>query len=236
MIYYPVEMNPHAIDSAERNRVRAGLDVPTGEVLIIQVSRMEPWKGHSLHLDALARLKDVPNWRCWMVGGSQRHSEALYVEGLKSKAKALGIGDRVHFLGQRMDVRKLLRAADIFCQPNAVAEPFGIVFIEALTAGLPVVATDMGGPKEIVDKSCGVLVPQDDSATLAETLARLIADTNLRRRLGGAGPARANLLCAPRDRILELQEAIHGVLSGRLPNQQGGTIPVAIGRGTERHS
>jgi glycosyltransferase involved in cell wall biosynthesis len=234
LIYYPVEMTASATDFAERSRIRAQFEVSTTDVLIIQVSRMEPWKGHSLHLDALARLKDVPNWKCWMVGGSQRHSEALYVDGLKSKAKELGIDDRIHFLGQRSDVKELLAAADIFCQPNIVGEPFGIVFIEALAAGLPVVATDMGGPKEILDKSCGILVPENDPGKLANILGQLIVDTSSRKRLGSAGIARAKMLCAPSDRILEFEEAVRSVLTGRI-DEGSDVLPVGAEGSAEQH-
>jgi glycosyltransferase involved in cell wall biosynthesis len=221
LIYYPVEMKPAPSDPGERDRVRDVLNVPHNDVVIIQVSRMEAWKGHGLHLEALGKLKDVPNWRCWIVGGSQRASEALYVEGLKNKAKGLGIDSRVHFLGQRSDVADLLTAADIFCQPNARPEPFGIVFVEALAAGLPAVATDMGGPKEIIDRNCGVLSAPNDADALAGVLGRLIADTALRKQLGGAGPTRARRLCGPKDRILELQEAVQALLADHLKERAG---------------
>ena len=65
----------------------------------------------------------------------------------------------MRWLGQRRDVPELLAAADIYCQPNVGAEPFGIVFVEALYTGLPVVTTALGGALEIIDASCGVLVP-----------------------------------------------------------------------------
>ena len=98
-----------------------------------------------------------------MVGGAQRPEEQEYMREIQEKAIQLGIGERVRFLGQRSDVPSLLAAADIFSQPNLGAEPFGIVFIEALAAGLPVVTTAMGGPQEIIDESCGFVAPPGDA-------------------------------------------------------------------------
>lgn len=207
VVYYPVA-RAAAVSHSDRAAVRAELGVAAEAVVVIQVSRMEEWKGHRLHLNALARLAGVPQWTCWMVGGAQRPHEARYLENLRAEAAALGIGPRVNFLGQRGDVARLLAAADIHCQPNTGPEPFGITFIEALYAGLPVVTTSIGGALEIVDGSCGVLVAPDDPAALAGALGRLIADRELRARLGAAGPARATALCEPRAQMQALARAL----------------------------
>ena len=173
VVYYPVAAAPD-VSQADRAAVRAELGAAPEATLVIQVSRMEEWKGHRLHLNALARLAGAPGgsdgrskWSCWIVGGAQRAHEARYLEALRAEAAALGIGSRVHFLGQRGDVARLLATADIHCQPNTGPEPFGITFIEALYAGLPVVTTAIGGALEIVDGSCGILVEPDDPAALA---------------------------------------------------------------------
>jgi glycosyltransferase involved in cell wall biosynthesis len=143
-----------------------------------------------------------------MVGGAQRPHEKRYLKGLRAEAAALGIGSRVNFLGQRSDVARLLAAADIHCQPNTGPEPFGITFVEALYAGLPVVTTAIGGALEIVDGSCGMLVAPNDPAALAGALRRLIEDRELRARLGAAGPARAKALCDPQAQMLALARAL----------------------------
>jgi glycosyltransferase involved in cell wall biosynthesis len=102
----------------------------------------------------------------------------------------------------------LLAAADIFSQPNLGAEPFGIVFIEGLAAGLPVVTTAMGGPKEIIDESCGIVAPPGDAEAVAAGLRRLIDSADLRSRLGRNGPQRARDLCDPAGRIPDLYQAL----------------------------
>jgi glycosyltransferase involved in cell wall biosynthesis len=211
--YCPVAPPTRQYSQADRTATRVELQTPEDAVVIIQASRMEAWKGHALHLEALSMLKDLPAWVCWHVGGAQRPEEMQYLDGLERRASQLGITERVRLLGQRADVEKLLAAADIYCQPNTDPEPFGIAFIEALYARLPVVATAIGGACEIVDNSCGVLVPPGDARALAETLRQLIQDQSLRERLGNAGPGRARRLCDPGARVTEFYEALERVVS-----------------------
>jgi len=189
---------------------------PEDNVVIIQVSRIEPLKGHRLHLEALARLIELPRWECWFVGGAQQPSEQRYLQEIKGIAARLGIGDRVRFLGQRSDVRRLLIAADIYCQPNVSPDSFGITFIEALLHQLPVVTTAMGGALEIVDSSCGVLVPPNDPAALGDCLRQLILDADLRSRLGKSGPRRARELCDPVRQMGKIADFFHRTLKQKL--------------------
>lgn len=212
IVFYPVKPSQPADARACREQVRRQLNVEPDTVVIIQVSRMEAWKGHRLHLDALAKLKDNPRWVCWMAGGAQRPAEQQYMNEIQQQAERLGIGGRVRFLGQRSDVPSLLAAADIFSQPNLGAEPFGIVFIEALAAGLPVVTTAMGGPKEIIDESCGLTSPPGDAAQIAESLQRLIDSADLRAAMSQHGPERARQLCDPAARIPELYRTLSKVV------------------------
>jgi glycosyltransferase involved in cell wall biosynthesis len=200
---------PVTLTKADNNaEIRRELGTDPAARVIIQVSRMERWKGASLLIDGLARLRDVPNWEAWIVGGAQRPQEQQFVAELQASAQAAGIADHIRFLGQRSDVPKLLAAADIHCQPNLGPEPFGIVFIEALFAGLPVVSTNMGGAAEIVNPSCGVLVPPGDASALAEALRGLIEDPARCEQLGANGPARALELCDPGARLAQLHTAL----------------------------
>jgi glycosyltransferase involved in cell wall biosynthesis len=174
---------------------------------------MDPWKGHDVLLDALGAMRDVPNWICWQVGGPQRRHEERYVASLRERAVRLGIAERIRFVGQRADVIRLLCAADVHCQPNTSPEPFGIAFIEALAAGLPVVTSASGGAIEIVDDTCGRLVAPRDATALAGVLRTLAGDASLRARLGASGRERARTLCDPARQI----QRLHAELAAMTP-------------------
>lgn len=208
VLYCPIALPEPTLAQSHRARVRAERDTAQDATVIIQVSRMEPGKGHRLHLEALGALRNLPGWVCWQVGGGERSCEVKYLEELKALAVKLKIADRVRFVGERADVGKLMGAADIYCQPNMGPDGFGITFIEALSAGLPIVTTELGAAKEIVDASCGVVVPAHNVQTLAETLRCLVEDPRLRSRLGDSGPIRAQALCNPARQITKLYELL----------------------------
>lgn len=197
VLHCPVEA-PESMDrSRVRAEVRAELGTDAGAVVLVVASRFERWKGHTLLLDAVGRLRDREDWLVWVAGGVQRPHEQVYLDELKEQAERLGISERVRWLGHRSDVRRVLAAADLHCQPNTGPEPFGIVFVEALYAGLPVVSTRMGGAAEIVNENCGVLVDPDDPDALAGALRALLEDPSRRALLGSAGPARAAFVSGP---------------------------------------
>lgn len=210
VVYCPVAP-PRSYSEAERLAARAEFDTPADAVVIVIASRMQEWKGHRLLLEAAREMRSIGNWIIWIVGGPQREFESRYFDGLREMAAANGIAERVRFAGERRDVDRMLAAADIHCQPNATPEPFGIAFIEAMYASLPVVTTAIGGAVEIVDDSCGVLVPPADPAPLAAALGRLIADATTRRQLGSCGPRRAHQLCAPELQMTRLREVFQAL-------------------------
>ena len=197
-VYYPVSVR-RSDDGAQPLKLRAECDTPAGDVVIAQISRLEAWKGQHVLLSALATLRDVPGWTCWLVGGAQKPDEARYLDELKALARATGIESRIRFLGERRDVPAVLDAADVFCQPNTSPEPFGIALVEAQQARLPVVTSGLGGALEIVDGECGVLTEPGAVNALADGLRRLILDRDVRTRLGIQSRRRADELCnAPR--------------------------------------
>jgi glycosyltransferase involved in cell wall biosynthesis len=202
----PVEVVYAPVDTGPARAPRAA--ATDGNTVIIQVSRMEPLKGHAVLLTALAQLRDDAGWTCRLAGGAQRAHEARYMESLRAQAAALGIADRVEFLGDRSDVHRLLAGSDIYCQPNIEPDAFGLSLIEAMAAGLPVVTSALGGAKEIVDETCGVLVAPRDSATLASALSALLRNRSHRERLGANGPARARALCDPAAQMPRIAEIL----------------------------
>jgi glycosyltransferase involved in cell wall biosynthesis len=216
---YPVEVTTVQLSQEERKAVRHEMGVAQDDVVVIQTSRMQQWKGQLRQLRALSRLRDIRGWISVQVGGPQRPSEHAYFNEVVATARRLGIEDRVRFLGQRDDVPRLLAAADVHCQPNEGPEPFGIAFVEALAAGLPVVTMDIGAAREIVTSDVGLLAGSETS--LSEALHAVISSPDLRRKLAAAAPARARVLCEPTHQLLEMEGVFKRVLSARRENVSG---------------
>jgi glycosyltransferase involved in cell wall biosynthesis len=211
VIHQPVPPLPPIHRQSNRSRIRESLQTPEAAVVIAQTCRVERLKGHGLLLRALGNLANVPGWVCWIAGGVQRPCEEAYFAELRHRAATLGIGERVRFLGQRADVPNILAAADIHCQPNVGPESFGVAFVEALYVGLPVVTTAIGGALEIVDDSCGILVPPGSAEDLAAALLPLIRDSGLRERLGRNGPTRARELSDPVPQLYKIVTALTSI-------------------------
>lgn len=182
----PVIANPCCLATGSGRR--SGDAVRT----IGMVGRLTPWKGQDVFLRAFAAVAaDMPGLEARVIGAAL-FGEDDYAGGLRDLARDLGIGDRVIFTGFIPDVARELAGLDILVHASVVPEPFGQVVVEGLAAGVPVVASNAGGPAEtITDEGNGLLVPPGDVAALAAALRRLIADAALRARLSAAGPARA---------------------------------------------
>jgi glycosyltransferase involved in cell wall biosynthesis len=198
---------PHAAQASrsERRRLRGELGASDATIVILLASRLEEWKGQRVLLLAAQRLEG--NAAVWIAGGPQRPSEEPYFEELSRLAAAAG-SVQVRMLGERNDVPRLMAAADIYCQPNTAPEPFGIAFVEALAAGLPVVTTATGGALEIIDEQCGVLVPDPSPEAIAGALQRLIDAPALRALLSAAAPEQAHRISDPAARLAEIRDLV----------------------------
>lgn len=211
VVYAPVP--PAVADGRSRDDIRGSLEVDSATPVILIASRFERWKGHRELIMSLSTIEQP--WRLWIAGRPQRGDEDRYERELHTLVQESGTASRVRFLGERRDVPSLMRAADIHCQPNFVPEPFGLAFVEALYAGLPVVTTAIGGALEIVTDDCGVLVPLDNPFGLQQPLRTLIDDRAARARLGAAGPARAAALCDPARQLEVLAGVIGRAIAAR---------------------
>jgi glycosyltransferase involved in cell wall biosynthesis len=179
--------SPHRFhpDQAARARIRAELGVPEDRVAVAVVSRLVRHKGHP---ELLAAMRDVPNAELWVIGNRLTSDHG---EDLEPYFENCGLGPRLRRLGYREDIPALLAAADIFALPSHF-EGLPMSVIEAMLTGLPVVATDVRGPREqVVHGMTGLLVPPRSVAPLAAALARLTDDAGLRDRMGEAARLRA---------------------------------------------
>jgi len=208
---------PVVFRRADRDEARAAADLAPSTVVILLAARFEACKGHLVLLKALALLRDVGGWEAWIVGGPQRDEERRRLGDLVRGAAAAGLSERVRFLGERGDVQSLMAAADIYCQPNEGPESYGMSFVEAMGAGLPVVSTDLGALPEVVDETCGVLVRPGDAQAISGALRQLIEDPVGRRELSRGAQARAAALGDPDARFRDLTDAFRSVLDEPLP-------------------
>jgi glycosyltransferase involved in cell wall biosynthesis len=200
VVYPPAPLPVEALAAGERLAIRAQHAVPNEAVVILIAARFEKWKGHGLLLEALALLRQNPLWHLWIAGEPQNASERQFRECLHVTAAGLGLHSRVQFLGHVSNVPALMQAADIYSQPNTGPEPFGLTFVEAMASGLPIVATPLGGVREILEPVWGLLAAPKPS-DVAAMLERLLEDASLRARLGQLGRAHARELCDPETQI-----------------------------------
>ena len=195
-IVHPLVNPPPPVERAAIQRLRARWGAEPSDLVILQASRFDSWKGHRNLLEALAAMRSVPGWRCWIAGAPQRPEEEIYRQELVRLTASLQLTQRVSFIGHQDDMETALAACDIYCQPNETPEPFGMVFVEAMYAGKPVVGRALGGALEIVTPECGILCPPG-ATPLATALTRLLEDSELRKRMSEFGPARAAVLSGP---------------------------------------
>jgi glycosyltransferase involved in cell wall biosynthesis/SAM-dependent methyltransferase len=180
-VYSGVPLDVFSKPVKSREEVRASLGLPGDAIVIGTVARIDPVKGIRYAVEAFQQLyKEHPRAHLVLVGdGGDRPA-------LEAAAREYGISDRTHFLGHRTDVPDLLHAMDIFLLPS-LNEGYGKAIVEAMCAGLPVVATRVGGVPELIkDGETGLLVSPADPAAIARAVGGLIRDTEQRHRLAAA--------------------------------------------------
>ncbi|AGA26786.1 glycosyltransferase [Singulisphaera acidiphila] len=185
VIYNGIDLSPYAGEAPDREVVRREIGVAPGDLLVAHVARLEAIKDHGTAIRTLEQLIRIQgNARLVIVGDGP---EAGRIEAM---IRDRGLEAHVRMLGHRLDVPKLLRAADLALL-TSVSEGIPLSLIEAMAAGLPVVSTRVGGVPEVVEEGrTGFLAPAGDSVTLAGHLALLAGDRDLRTRLGRAGRER----------------------------------------------
>ncbi len=195
-------------DPAEARRA---LGIDEGTVVIGTAGRLVPVKDHATLLDALACLA-ARGVRCQalIAGDGPLRGE------LDDKARALGLADRLRWLGHRPDIERVFAALDVFVLSSS-SEGLSNTILEAMASGLPVVATRVGGADELVeDGVSGVLVAPQSATALAQGLERLAADRALRATAGAAGRHRA-LTAFGIDRMLQDYLALYCELGRKRP-------------------
>ena len=170
-----------------RDQARALLNLPADAKIILFVGRLEPIKGVDILLDALSHLNcDGCPGLALIVGGDLDGTEAARLMAIRDR---LGLANSVRFVGaqEQRNLPYFYAAADV-CVVPSFYESFGMVAIEAMACGLPVIASRAGGLQFTVqDGQSGLLVPPGDSVALAAALQQLLTDGDLRSRMGAQG-------------------------------------------------
>ncbi len=166
--------------------------IAAGAPLVGMIGRMRPWKGQLQFLDMARRVHDaVPQARFAIVGGDPFAISDGYEVRVRERALLLGLEDIVSFSGHLSDVRPALAAFDLFVHPGD-PEPFGLVNVEAMAMGVPLIAFAHGAlPEIVVDGHTGLLAPAGDGEAMAQAIMRLLGDGEQRRAMGQAARERA---------------------------------------------
>lgn len=187
VLYNPVDPAP-LLASEPIPGFRESLGAAPDEPIFGLFSRLASWKGQHVAIEALAR---IPRGHLILVG-SPFFGEEAWEAHLRQLVHSLALDHRVHFLGFRSDIPRLLASIDGAIHASTAAEPFGLVILEAQLAAKPVVATRGGGADEIVrDAADGWLVPPSDQQALASVLSSWIASPEAARAVGRSARERA---------------------------------------------
>ncbi len=177
-------------------------------IRIAMLGRLSAWKGQHVFLRAAAEVRKAFPQAQFQIIGSAMFGEEAYAESLRKLVDELGLAGCVSFLGFRKDVPALLCELSVLVHASTTGEPFGQVIVEAMAAGLPVVATNGGGvPEIVVDGQTGLLVPMNDAAAMARAIVTILSDPPLAQRMGRLARERA----ADNFSIQQTAQAVHDV-------------------------
>lgn len=200
---------------SRRNETRKRLGISEREILAVMVGRLIPLKGHSVFFQALAKAaKKFPGLRGLAVGNDPS-PKGEYRKKLDEELSALGIQDRVQFLPWQDHMGPIYEASDIILQPSVDPESFGYVALEGMLAGKPVIASRIGGLRDVVkDGETGFLVGTGDSGELEHAISRIAGDRALGLRLGERGRERAKTVFTMERNAEQVMELYRALLDG----------------------
>lgn len=188
-----LEIPKSVILESERDQIRAELlKSKPNDIIIVLVGRISRWKGQLVLLKAFFELSKKYDFIKLAFVGSAPPNQELFLENLSNQIKEYGISKKVEIIPFHDDIYKIWQSIDIAVVPSTEPEPFGLVSVEAMLAKKPVVAANHGGLTEIIiNEETGYLVEPNNEIALAEAIAILIENPNLRNEFGENGYQRA---------------------------------------------
>jgi glycosyltransferase involved in cell wall biosynthesis len=173
VIYNPLDTGYYRRDLSIRDKTRKENNLTDQETVVIGAGRFVKWKGFDLLIDVVSSMNQRGKVKLWLAGDGPE------MPVLRAKVEELELEDVVTFWGFVQDIRPLLWAADIFVLPSKEPEPFGLVLLEAMASGLPVVATSSGGPLDMVTADTGWLVALDNPSSMLSALEQAFNERSL---------------------------------------------------------
>ncbi|MGH2769330.1 MAG: glycosyltransferase family 4 protein, partial [Actinomycetota bacterium] len=199
----------HLARSTTLGRIKADAGWPEDALVALHAARLQRWKGTEVFLRAARLASHIPKLRFLVAGGALYGREREYAASLPDLASKLGLGEKAFFTGHRSDLLEFAAGSDMMAHCSLRPEPFGMVVVESMALGLPVIATRTGGPMEIIEDGCtGLLVPPGDAGALAAAMAGLAASPQRRRQIGEAA-ARAAAERFSAERMARRFEALY---------------------------
>lgn len=200
------EFSPNRVQDGEQ--FRRVLGIPEGHRVVGMAGRIQPWKGQHVFLEAAELVsRKFPKTIFLIVGDALFGLDEDYKRGLEESVEERGLSHLVRFVGFHEDMAPVYASMDIAVHASITPEPFGLVIVEAMAMARPVVASDGGGPREIVlDGITGWLTPMGDPASLAERIGRLLQDAELRERMGEEGRRRVEELFSMEQMVLAVEQ------------------------------
>lgn len=179
------------IESVTKSEARRTLGLNNAEFTVGIVGQITPRKGHYSLIQAFAKVCQLyPQLRLVIVGRPIFNADEEYLSRLTRLVAELKLKQQVKFLGSRADVPMIMKALDLLVL-NSLVEPFALVILEAMLQGTPVLATDSGGPAEIIEhEKTGHLIPANDPVALEAALSQLANRNDLLSKYSQAGPSR----------------------------------------------
>ena len=190
VVYNPIDLDRFDSERIDRTRARAQLGLAPERTVLLVLAQITPWKGQDTAIHATHLLRQRGYDVELLIAGSvkfrrplTRHDNDTYLQELHATVRSLDLQDTVTFAGESNDAPHLLRAADYVLVPSW-AEPWGRVVVEAMAMQTPVVATNVGGPIELIDHAHnGLLAPPRQPAAWADAIEQLIDNPDLHRQI-----------------------------------------------------
>ena len=193
LIYNGVDLDAFQASREEVETLRAELfsDAANVATLVGVVTRITPEKGIHVLVHAMQELKGAKDVKLLIVGGPYFEKDVAYMDALKQEVANLGVEDSVIFTGFLSDTRIVTSLLDIVLVPSIIPEACPRTIIEAMAVGKPVIATPLGGSKELVTPETGILVPPEDASAVADAIATLATNQEQLAAMGRAARDRA---------------------------------------------